>query len=131
MSGESSAVMDALAGLNAGDDVRLTMDRDGEELELDGCVTDAYRAEPEQLGFGWNPGDLQVDVDLTNETVAELDVATHSLDVRATERKPGKWKRVSTMVYDPEVEDGEVVTDAWTDMGDITDVEVVDGERDE
>lgn len=128
MSDESGEVMGDLKDLSPGMDVRLTVEDDGEELELDGHVTDAWYDEPEQLGFGWDSGELTVDVDLTDETVEEQDMATHSLDIRGTEKKPGEWKRVSIAVWDPVAEDGMVVEHDWTRLGTITGVEVLDDE---
>jgi len=119
-------VMDALTGLDPGDDVRLTATREGDELDISAHVTDAYHEPPERDSWGWVPGGLEIYMDATDETIERLDIATHSLTIRVRERKPGEWSSVSFTVWDPEVDDGAVVRDDWTDIGELISVKRVE-----
>lgn len=124
-------LMDALTALNTGDSVTIAVVHEGEELELDGYVTDAYHDEPERHGFGYVKGSVHVGVELANSAVEQLQAydgewfrnATHSVDIRAKEPRPGKWDDPSVVMWDPEVDDGLVVADHWTDLGELQSVE--------
>lgn len=91
-----SALMDALTGLEPGDDVSITVVREGEEL--DGHVTEAYHERPELANAGvFVPGSVHVNLDLANSAVDILRAyegewfqnATQNADIRAKERRPG------------------------------------------
>jgi hypothetical protein len=131
MTDANGGVMDALTGLEPGDDVTITVERNGEELELDGHVVDAYREEPEKDGFGYVSGSLDVDVELANSAVRELQeyegqwlrAATHSVDIHVKESRPGLWSDPSVSTWDPETENGTVVQDSWTGLGELRAVE--------
>lgn len=124
MTEPGAEVMDALMDLDMGEDVRVTVERDGEELEIDAYVVETYYEPPEKDAWGWIDGDLHVHMEASDETVADTWLPTHSLSVMASESHPGEWKRVGFTVWDPEVEDGTVVRDDYADVGDITGVEV-------
>lgn len=120
--------MDALCSLNPGDSARFTTEREGEELELDAYILgDTFREEPERRGLGWTDGELEIRMELSSETIERLDGAGPTATFTAKERKPGEWERASFTVWDPEVQDGEVVREDWTALGEITDVERVEG----
>lgn len=131
MSEPSREVMNALTGLNPGDDVTITTVRDGEELELelDAHVTEAYHEEPDRDAWGYVEGSVRVNVDLADSAVERLQGrewlrnATHNVDIRAKEPRPGSWDEPSVVMWDPEVEDGIAVRDEWTDLGELRSVE--------
>jgi hypothetical protein len=131
MSTPSSDVMDALMALNAGDDVTLTVQRDGEEQDISAHVTDAYREEPEPSGGVYVPGELNIHLDAANDTVKRLELPSHSLAVYAKDSRPGRWKSVSFTVWEPVTADDDdtlIVGDEYRDLGTITGVEVDDAD---
>lgn len=132
MSQPNADVMDALTGLDPGDDVTLTMVHGPEELELDGYVTDVYHEEPVSAAYGAvDPGSLSVDVELENSAVERLQefegewypTASHSVDISAKDHGHGTWADLSVVMWTPEVDDGMVISEGWTDLGELRSVE--------
>lgn len=122
-------VIETLCELEPGDTAILTVERDGEELELNTYVTDGYHEQPEKRGFGYLNGELVIELDTLPEDVDRLELASHSLTIMATQKRPTVWDDFSFTIWDPVTDDGEVVEHKHSPMGEITDVEIVeDGE---
>lgn len=129
-----SELMDALTALEQGDDITITVAREGEELELDVYVLDIRREESERRGYAYLKGSLSVDLELTNSAVERLQDfegdwlrnATHRVDIRAKEPRPGEWENLTVDMWDPVAEGGELVSHEWTDLGELRSVKTRD-----
>lgn len=137
-SGITNDELDTLADeLEAGDYVQITLDTG---LELTAYVTDAYHdtvenppSEPVPV-----PGSLDVRMELPNSEYHRLneqrddDVNTQSASFHVKERRRGRWDTpVPFTMYDPVAEDGIVVSEEWTTLGDITAIEITDEPEDD
>lgn len=112
--------IDRLRDLEDGDVVTLTV----RGKTLSGEVTHNHRMPAEAYDGVPVRGTLKVHIDLDTETYEAGDYPTESVEVSATERRPGRWGDATVTVWDPVIEDDTIIHDDWMILGELEDVEV-------
>jgi hypothetical protein len=115
-----SALINSLRKTTKGDTVTLTV----RDTMLTGEVTHYHRTPAESYDGVPVRGSLIVHLELDAETFEAQDYPTESVEVRATERRPGRWEDATATVWDPITDDETIILDDWMILGDLEDVEV-------
>lgn len=116
-------LIEQLRSLDNGTVIDVTTD-DGETHRVFTVDKPEYE-EPDEYGSGWLSVHIEVDTE-THEVLTEI-YPTESGDISASnEYISMEWERPTLTIWDPVVEDTEIIEDDWKSLGWVTDVEVVD-----
>lgn len=122
-------VIETLLNVKDGDNLEVET-TEGYELSL--YVVDVHRREVEYYDGIPHKGVLKVSAEVDQKEVDyeedddALNLPSPSVTIRAEEPKPGNWYNEEVEVWDPVVdEDNVIIRDEYKDLGEPTKVEVV------